>query len=29
MMLISPVTRKRQVDHLIDSFAAVTLELTA
>ncbi len=29
MMLISPVTRKRQVDHLIDNFAAVTLELTA
>jgi glutamate-1-semialdehyde 2,1-aminomutase len=29
MMLISPVTRKRQVDHLIDSFAAVTLELAA
>ncbi len=28
MMLISPVTRKRQVDHLIDNFAAVTLELT-
>jgi glutamate-1-semialdehyde 2,1-aminomutase len=29
MMLISPVTRKRQVDHLIASFAAVTVELTA
>ena len=27
MMLISPETRKRQVDHLIDSFAAVTFEL--
>ena len=29
MMLISPVTRKRQVDRLIGNFAAVTLELTA
>ncbi len=28
MMLISPVTRKRQVDHLIDNFSAVTHELT-
>lgn len=28
MMLISPVTRKRQVDHLIENFAAVTQELT-
>jgi glutamate-1-semialdehyde 2,1-aminomutase len=27
MMLISPVTRKRQVDHLINNFAAVTHEL--
>jgi glutamate-1-semialdehyde 2,1-aminomutase len=27
MMLISPVTRKRQVDHLIENFAAVTHEL--
>lgn len=27
MMLISPVTRKRQVDHLIENFAAVTQEL--
>jgi glutamate-1-semialdehyde 2,1-aminomutase len=27
MMLISPVTRKRQVDHLIDSFSSVIQEL--
>lgn len=27
MMLISPATRKRQVDHLIENFAAVTHEL--
>jgi glutamate-1-semialdehyde 2,1-aminomutase len=29
MMLISPVTRKRQVDRLIENFAAVTLELVS
>ncbi|MGL4487850.1 MAG: aspartate aminotransferase family protein, partial [Rhizobiaceae bacterium] len=29
MMLISPVTRKRQVDHLIDNFSAVTHELNS
>jgi glutamate-1-semialdehyde 2,1-aminomutase len=29
MMLISPVTRKRQVDQLIDNFSAVTHELTS
>ncbi len=28
MMLISPVTRKRQIDQLIENFAAVTQELT-
>ncbi len=29
MMLVSPVTRKRQVDHLIDNFSAVTHELNS
>ena len=29
MMLISPATRKRQVDHLIDNFAAVTFTLAS